>query len=614
MSKSPFKLRPYQQSTKDTFSKIAHSHPLLQIVAPTGSGKTAMYQACTETKPSDRFIMLMPRINLANQTLQYNKDWGLLQGKNIVRPNARVMLGTIKTILNRLKEGRITPTTFRYWFIDEMHLEALSKSETKSMKSLIKQVTEAGMTVIGMTATPYDGKGRPLEIWEGAIDLMPKEWLDINKFIEAGYLTPLRYKVVGSIKSSLLKMGKEDFTKGSMDDAVKDSAVDVIGMTLKHRLDATLILASSIDHANGLYEDLKLRGYSVGVLHSNSKDKDLLEQFEKGKIEFLVSVNMIVTGTDLPIARTIVLARPIGSQSLYRQAIGRVLRLYKDKPFSLVLDCYNSIELLESHPLQSPPPSTVKTERKVSLTCLKCESKKPLAVTDVVLNEDDGIQITQKKCVDCGDETEVEKMIDFVTCEKCMESQILKNVYSFDGWAVCNCGNCDNRIMLNKLEPKELILTFQNRAEAVSTIKIDASKRLTNGELVRFNKAFDIFSIYAELDYLSAIVDFLGNVRKEYTDASLYKIIDRMEERNKEFRGSKTDTLLIDLFLREKIEINYELIRWIDEVTRDKQEKKAIFTRIKSTWIKKDDISNTKKYKTNIKKFITWLKKQRGES
>jgi hypothetical protein len=270
--------------------------------------------------------------------------------------------------------------------------------------------------------------------------------------------------------------------------------------------------------------------------------------------------------------------------------------------------------LLESHPLQSPPPPKGRAERKVSLTCVKCDSTKPLVTTEVILNKDDGIQIARKKCVDCGDETEVEKMIDFVTCEKCMESQILKNVYSFDGWAVCNCGNCDNRIMLNKLEPKELILTFQDRAEAVSTIKIDASKRLTNGELVRFNKAFDIFSIYAELDYLSAIVDFLGNVRKEYTDASLYKVIDRMEDKNKEFRGSTVDTLLIDLFVKEKYEINYELIRWIDEVARDKQEKKAIFSRIKKAWIKKDDISNTKKYKTNIKKFITWLKKQRGES
>jgi len=477
-------LRPYQQSVKENFATTTAT--LLQIVAPTGSGKTRMFAECTEVFPSERFIMLMPRINLANQTLKYNKDWGLLQGSTVIRPNARVMLGTIKTILNRLKEGRITPTTFKYWFIDEMHMEALSTNENKSMKALLRQLKEAGSTIVGMTATPYDGKGKPLEIWGGAENLMPKEWLDINKFVDAGFLTHLRYKVVGSVDSDLLVQGKDDFTKGSVKKAMESSAVDVVKMTLDNKLGATLILASSIDHANGLYEDLKQRGYSVGVLHSNSKDKTLLEQFERGEIEFLVSVNMLVTGTDLPIARTIVLARPIGSQSLFRQAIGRVLRLHKDKPFSLVIDCFNTIGLLESHPFQAPPPPKSKNDRKEALTCVKCESKKPLEIISFTLDWDEGTQLTVKKCCDCGEEYKYEKMIDTVTCPACMESQLLKDVYSFDGWAVCNCINCNERIMLNKLEPRELMLTFQHREEAVQQIRTEARVRLKSDEVKRF--------------------------------------------------------------------------------------------------------------------------------
>jgi len=110
-----------------------------------------------------------------------------------------------------------------------------------------------------------------------------------------------------------------------------------------------------------------------------------------------------------------------------------------------------------------------------------------------------------------------------------------------------------------------------------------------------------------------SLLDFLGNIRKKYTDESLYKIIDRMEKKNIDFKSTAIDTYLIDLFVKENIDLNYGLIQWIDSIVDDTATKKAIATRIKSAWIKKDAIDNTKKYKTNIKKFVTWLKKQRGE-
>ena len=55
---------------------------------------------------------------------------------------------------------------------------------------------------------------------------------------------------------------------------------------------------------------------------------------------------MLTTGFDHPITDTIILARPTQSQNLYRQMVGRALRLAQNKEDAIILDCSSTINRL----------------------------------------------------------------------------------------------------------------------------------------------------------------------------------------------------------------------------------------------------------------------------
>ena len=61
---------------------------------------------------------------------------------------------------------------------------------------------------------------------------------------------------------------------------------------------------------------------------SQTPDRDVLEAFRdpKSGLDVLVNVDMLTEGVDLPITRTVFLARPTSSEILMRQMIGRALR------------------------------------------------------------------------------------------------------------------------------------------------------------------------------------------------------------------------------------------------------------------------------------------------
>ena len=616
------KPREYQLLAKQNFSLIVNDKSkqgkkyIIQL--PTGAGKTFVFELLTETAPNDNFLMLVPRINLANQTIE-GKEWGLLQGNKSIKPNARIMIATLQTFLNRLKQGRFSYDTYKYIVVDECHLLATNK-EGKSMGDLIEKATRLGVTVVGFSATPYDSKGSELKIWEGATHLIPKKWRDINRFIKEGYLTPLIYKTLGTIDKSKLVRGKEDYTESSTVEAMQDSPIDVVQTTLEHRLGATLIIAVNIDHAEALKRDFASRGCSVAVLHSKlSKNNTILNDFSLGKIDFLISVGMIGTGTDLPIARTLVLARPRGSQSLFRQEVGRVLRLHKWKPYALVLDLYDSIGLCGGHPLLPPPTTGDKEVKAKGICCKECQSQTPLTITKIDINFDEYEQTTHKKCGSCGGETVTVKQVGAVTCQECMHTQILKFVFSLNGWAVTKCDNCEKEIQLNELTPKELIVTPQGRDEAISNIITLAKERLAGEELERFSRVFDTFSVYAELDYLSAVLDFFGNFKKNYSDKSMALVLERMEKKTLTYQ-SRTDKTVIHNTMKTLGFINYEYIEFLKEDVASRKDLepvktfKAVSTRLCAWSRKGEKLEDTKKLKTLTKKFLTYLQKQhKGE-
>ena len=99
-----------------------------------------------------------------------------------------------------------------------------------------------------------------------------------------------------------------------------------------------IVFAVSIDHAIALAKLFNLAGVKAEYIVSSIKDmgtgvslspKEINERIEKyrtGEVRVLVNVNILTEGIDLPMTKTVFLARPTVSTILMTQMIGRALR------------------------------------------------------------------------------------------------------------------------------------------------------------------------------------------------------------------------------------------------------------------------------------------------
>ena len=69
------------------------------------------------------------------------------------------------------------------------------------------------------------------------------------------------------------------------------------------------------------------------------KRSKIVEAFKKGELKIVFNYASLSTGFDFPELDCIVFGRPTFSYSVYYQALGRVVRIHKDKKDALVVDC-----------------------------------------------------------------------------------------------------------------------------------------------------------------------------------------------------------------------------------------------------------------------------------
>ncbi len=100
----------------------------------------------------------------------------------------------------------------------------------------------------------------------------------------------------------------------------------------------TIVFAVNIDHAIALTKLFNLAGIKAKYVVSSIKDagtgvsispkeiNENIEAYKAGKVQVLVNVNILTEGIDLPMTKTVFLARPTVSTILMTQMIGRALR------------------------------------------------------------------------------------------------------------------------------------------------------------------------------------------------------------------------------------------------------------------------------------------------
>ena len=90
-----------------------------------------------------------------------------------------------------------------------------------------------------------------------------------------------------------------------------------------------IVYACNVEHAQLLAAALVVNGRKAVAITAStprSKRQVYVERFKKGEIEFLINHSVLTTGFDAPKTNYIVICRPVFSDILYEQIVGRGLR------------------------------------------------------------------------------------------------------------------------------------------------------------------------------------------------------------------------------------------------------------------------------------------------
>lgn len=344
-------LRPYQEQLVAALAREV----------PTGvAGRFFLHVATGGGKTRIANTWLARHVFPARRVLWVTKDWELLaqasrdllgrypelrnhaacygtEGPKVLPeldedPRAALVYSTVQTWFRRRETiGRIP---FDVVVIDEVHW-----GEGKPAYDWVHRRYAKRGAIVGLTATPraYSAFKRVGPAY------------DFATLAQQGYLArPILHcaTATGVTWTPEVSGAHGDYTARSLR-ALADSDErnrTIVETYAANRLqwDRSIVFACDIPHAEELARRFVERGIPAEALHSQIPNRQMreqiLERFRTGRVRVLVNVAMLTHGVDIPEVRTILLARPTASPTLFSQMVGRGSRLAEGKDAFHVVD------------------------------------------------------------------------------------------------------------------------------------------------------------------------------------------------------------------------------------------------------------------------------------
>ena len=360
-------LRPYQQEVLDTLRvRLKETNYPLLVNASVGAGKSLIIAELLRIveRAGWRALCLTMNSTLIHQNAEtYMNQGGNAgifcaslgmkdSGEPIIFASPMSVRGSIKN------NGKLSKVPFNLIIVDECHNINVNERGTSYMRifnhySIYAQANGHKLRFVGLTGTPYRGKGHTIVgedlFFKEEVCAITAEWL-----IQENYLTQ---PIWGYCDKTL----QYDFRQLKTNSMGKFSGVDLeeaihkqprltgkimaeVSEIVKDRVGA-FIFASSVKHCYECAESLPPT--QTAVITGDTPDKlreQYITQSRAGIIKYLVNVNVLCTGVDIPIFDTVVFVRPTESLVLYMQCLGRGLRLADGKTDCLILDYAGNLE------------------------------------------------------------------------------------------------------------------------------------------------------------------------------------------------------------------------------------------------------------------------------
>ena len=344
------KLRPYQERAISQLRDCV-SNGLKKIIMalPTGGGKSVIFAKIIENAiEKDKTILwLVHRRNLVYQMKgvlsQFGIDCGLIMAGNESDTKLPVQLCTIQTLHRRLQLA--DPFSNRFFIdadlvlIDEGH-----RSLSKTYMDIIELYREK--IIIACTATPMRADGMGMgKVYEAIVDVA-----GVQELVDDKFLSPARYFAAKAPNLKDVKIARGDYVVKELEKKVNKTKLngDIVENWLKFGENRqTIVFCVNVKHSIAICEEFIKHGVVAEHLDARSSDEardDVFQRVEDGDTKVICNVGLYQEGLDVPNVSCVVMAPPTKSMGLYRQCLGRGLRVAPGKQDVFIFDHGGTIE------------------------------------------------------------------------------------------------------------------------------------------------------------------------------------------------------------------------------------------------------------------------------
>lgn len=339
-------LRPYQREALDG-ARAAYKAgaDAALIVCPTGGGKTLIggtaAQSALDRGGSDGVIWLAHRTELIEQARDRLLALGIprvgmiASGRRTI--NAPIQVASVQTLAARIGKG-LPPGTFLV--LDEAH-HFRAESYEDVVRAIRAQTTKR-VRILGLTATPERGDGRPMGKSAGGI---------FDALVSASSVRELQETVDPATRRTVLVPCVVWRPSG----AVKKLSQDPVAAYL-HRTpgERAFCFCANVAHAELVAESYRANGVAAATIHADTPwllRRARIEAFRTQSTEPLLRVGVLESpplvlcnvytlteGVDVPAASVCILARGCGHVGMFLQMVGRILRGAEGKTRGVLID------------------------------------------------------------------------------------------------------------------------------------------------------------------------------------------------------------------------------------------------------------------------------------
>lgn len=479
-------LRPYQQTVVDDLISSIKSnatHPIL-VNASVGSGKSLIISELLLWLQRNGFTALCLTLN--SSLIQQNANtYKLQQGKcgiycaglNSKETEQLIIFASPHSICQDIRhKGKISGKPFNVIVIDEVHNVSPHDPDSMYMRiinhyGLMAQSEQYMYRIIGLTGTPYRGKSVSIV---GESELFKEQICSISTsfLIKEGFLVKPSFGLITEefdfSKVKVNSFGK--FNNQDLQDVVDrnkrltSKIMREIVMVVSSGKSGAFIFASTIKHCYECLASLPAHESAIiiGITPHLERER-IIRDARGGKIKYLVNVNCLTVGIDVPNFDVCAWLRPTESLILYTQGIGRVLRLSPGKTSSVVLDYAQN---LDRHGDVDDPIINEAIQPKESddpdycIPCYTCGTNNT---------------IHARRCIGITPKGRCDYFFDFKPCHKCMAQNDTTSRY---------CRLCEAEL----IDPNSKLRLLSNQV-------------IANVQQINYQITSQLFSLQYQTDY-----------------------------------------------------------------------------------------------------------------